>query len=99
MLSLKGENLGIWINGNNISRPNNNFISTQCFGSYIHSTFVHTYFYKVCLCYTSGIWGSAFCIQIKRLLHDDKKVDQLEALEQEREELGKWKMVAMVTVK
>ena len=36
----------------------------------------------------TGIWGSAFCIQFKRLLKDDKKTNQLQALEQEREELG-----------
>ena len=36
----------------------------------------------------AGIWGSAFCIQLNRLLKDDKKVGELEALEQEREELG-----------
>ena len=36
----------------------------------------------------AGIWGSAFCIQLKRLLQDDKKVTTLLAIEQEREELG-----------
>ncbi|KAK3600351.1 hypothetical protein CHS0354_015948 [Potamilus streckersoni] len=34
-----------------------------------------------------GIWGSAFCIQFKRLLQDDKQVDTVELLRQEREEL------------
>ncbi|KAH3799288.1 hypothetical protein DPMN_152894 [Dreissena polymorpha] len=37
--------------------------------------------------FLQGVWGSAFCIQIKRLIHDDKKVGELEALEQERADL------------
>ena len=35
----------------------------------------------------SGIWGSAFCIQFKRLLKDDKNVDTTELMRREREEL------------
>ena len=41
---------------------------------------------------SAGIWGSAFCIQLKRLLQDDKKVTTLLAIEQEREELGGYTM-------
>ncbi|KAH9508647.1 Cytosolic phospholipase A2 [Bulinus truncatus] len=33
------------------------------------------------------IWGSAFCIQFKRLLQDDKNVDPVELMRREREEL------------
>ena len=38
----------------------------------------------------SGIWGSAFCIQFKHLLKDDKKVDMAELMRREREELGEF---------
>ena len=42
---------------------------------------------------STGVWGSAFCIQISRLLRDDKKVtceqDISEDVEQERNEMGK----------
>ncbi|GFR92410.1 cytosolic phospholipase A2 [Elysia marginata] len=34
-----------------------------------------------------GIWGSAFCIQFKRLFQDDKNVDTVELMRREREEL------------
>ncbi|XP_059141098.1 cytosolic phospholipase A2-like [Physella acuta] len=36
--------------------------------------------------YLQGIWGSAFCIQFKRLLQDDKNVDPAELMRREREE-------------
>ncbi|KAK6195024.1 hypothetical protein SNE40_000542 [Patella caerulea] len=39
--------------------------------------------------FLQGIWGSAFCIQFKRLLQDDKKVDVAQLMRQEREELEK----------
>lgn len=39
--------------------------------------------------FLQGIWGSAFCIQFKRLLQDDKKVDTVELMRREREELEK----------
>lgn len=42
--------------------------------------------------YYVGVWGSAFCIQISRLLRDDKKVaceqDISDDVEQERKEMG-----------
>ncbi|XP_055898257.1 cytosolic phospholipase A2-like isoform X4 [Biomphalaria glabrata] len=37
--------------------------------------------------FLQGIWGSAFCIQFKRLLQDDKHVDPVELMRREREEL------------
>ncbi|CAL1537190.1 unnamed protein product [Lymnaea stagnalis] len=37
--------------------------------------------------FLQGIWGSAFCIQFKRLLQDDKNVDAVELMRREREEL------------
>ena len=47
----------------------------------------------------SGIWGSAFCIQFKRLLQDDKKVNQLEEIQQEREELGQYSTSHLILYK
>ncbi|CAG5129542.1 unnamed protein product, partial [Candidula unifasciata] len=37
--------------------------------------------------FLQGIWGSAFCIQFKRLLQDDKNIDMSEMMRREREEL------------
>ncbi|KAL5011734.1 hypothetical protein ScPMuIL_010285 [Solemya velum] len=40
-----------------------------------------------------GIWGSAFCIQFKHLLQKNRKVDAIDNIRQEREELAKELMV------
>lgn len=65
------------------------FLKPQLFGSKFFLGHLVKEFIEPPLHFLQGIWGSAFCIQFKRLLQDDKKVNELEAIEQEREELDR----------
>lgn len=63
------------------------FMKPELFGSKFFMGHLVKKFEEPPLHFLQGIWGSAFCIQLKRLLQDDKKVTTLLAIEQEREEL------------
>ncbi|WAR30357.1 PA24A-like protein [Mya arenaria] len=64
------------------------FMRPELFGSKFFIGHLVKEFDEPPLHFLQGIWGSAFCIQLNRLFKDDKKVGELEALEQERDELG-----------
>ncbi|XP_052790601.1 cytosolic phospholipase A2-like isoform X1 [Mya arenaria] len=63
------------------------FMRPELFGSKFFIGHLVKEFDEPPLHFLQGIWGSAFCIQLNRLFKDDKKVGELEALEQERDEL------------
>ncbi|KAL4218780.1 Cytosolic phospholipase A2 [Mactra antiquata] len=65
------------------------FMRPELFGSKFFIGHLVKKFEEPPLHFLQGIWGSAFCIQFKRLLQDDKKVNQLEEIQQEREELDR----------
>ncbi|XP_045199096.2 cytosolic phospholipase A2-like isoform X2 [Mercenaria mercenaria] len=65
------------------------FMAPELFGSKFFIGHLVKKYEEPPLHFLQGIWGSAFCIQFKRLLQDDKKVNQLEEIQQEREELDR----------
>ncbi|XP_022328610.1 cytosolic phospholipase A2-like [Crassostrea virginica] len=69
------------------------FMKTQLFGSKFFMGQLVKQYEEPPLHFLQGVWGSAFCIQISRLLRDDKKVtceqDISEDVEQERNEMAK----------
>ncbi|XP_071097196.1 cytosolic phospholipase A2-like [Haliotis cracherodii] len=65
------------------------FMQPQLFGSKFFMGQLVKQYPEPPLHFLQGIWGSAFCIQFKRLLQDDKQVDAVELMRREREELEK----------
>ncbi|XP_062622371.1 cytosolic phospholipase A2-like [Saccostrea cucullata] len=69
------------------------FMKSQLFGSKFFMGQLVKQYEEPPLHFLMGVWGSAFCIQISRLLRDDKKVtceqDISEDTEQERKEMEK----------
>ncbi|KAK7094705.1 cytosolic phospholipase A2-like isoform X2 [Littorina saxatilis] len=63
------------------------FMKPELFGCKFFMGQIVKRFPEPSLHFLQGIWGSAFCIQFKRLLQDDKKVDAVELIRREREEL------------
>ncbi|ESP01691.1 hypothetical protein LOTGIDRAFT_52500, partial [Lottia gigantea] len=63
------------------------FLKPELFGSKFFMGQLVKPYKEPPLHFLQGIWGSAFCIQFKRLLQDDKKVDIAELMRQERDEL------------
>ncbi|RUS70626.1 hypothetical protein EGW08_021610 [Elysia chlorotica] len=63
------------------------FMKSEQFGCKFFMGKIIRHFPEPPLHFLQGIWGSAFCIQFKRLFQDDKNVDSVELMRREREEL------------
>lgn len=63
------------------------FMKTEQFACKFFMGKIIRHFPEPPLHFLQGIWGSAFCIQFKRLFQDDKNVDSVELMRREREEL------------
>ncbi|XP_025112806.1 cytosolic phospholipase A2-like [Pomacea canaliculata] len=65
------------------------FMKPQLFGSKFFMGQIAKSYQEHPLHFLQGIWGSAFCIQFKSLLQNDKHLDAVELMRREREELEK----------
>ncbi|BFZ20501.1 hypothetical protein BsWGS_23540 [Bradybaena similaris] len=63
------------------------FMKTEQFSCKFFMGSVIKTFPEAPLHFLQGIWGSAFCIQFKRLFQDDKNINMAEMMRREREEL------------
>ncbi|XP_060074734.1 cytosolic phospholipase A2-like [Ylistrum balloti] len=63
------------------------FMKSEHFGSKFFMGQLVKQYPEQPLHFLQGVWGSAFCIQFKRLLKDDKRTDECRIIQEEREEL------------